>query len=211
MRRMAAAIVHATSVRPVTKCEINQMRNLLFLSIVPLLAAQSVNLLPFNSSDFGSNWQKFYVALGSATALAPDGVSQAQSLDAIADPNPQVHLIQTALLPIKATDTESASLFLKAGALHQIVLVNLFTENGVSGAVTSRVDLNTGSIIGVSTDCCAFSTAHNRKIDSVQILLQLEQPAGGPYLDATGQTGLIYLWGAQIDKGATPLPYQPVL
>lgn len=210
------------------------MKILLAIFAVPLLAAQTVNLLPFNSSNFAPNWQKSFLSLGAGTILAPDGISQAQSLDGIADPNAQVHLIQIAPVQLQGSGSAnlSASIFVKAGALHQVVLVNRFTHNDTGGAVTGRFDLSTAQVILTSTECCvpfssfsptvtdagngwlrigmSVTTDNKHKFDSAQIFLQLEQPSGGPYLDTTGQTGLVYLWGAQIDKGASPLPYQAV-
>src|SRR5207244_2982513 len=98
--------------------------------------------------------------------------------------------------------------------------------------VTARFDLNTGTVMNTSSDCCAvYSSASttvtdagggwwrvgvsvtapkHQTIDWVTPILQFEQNGGGPYLDATGQTGIIYLYGLQVDTGATPLPYQAV-
>ena len=65
-------------------------------------------------------------------------------LDDIADPNYQVHMIQSSS-PVylntgkKATSSASVSIFLRAGTLHQVVLVNRFSTGGKTGAVTARL------------------------------------------------------------------------
>ena len=112
-----------------------------------------------------------------------------------------------------------------------MAVVRMAPESGDVGI--GAVDLNSGYVINTSTDCCApftpFSTTvanagkgwwrvgvsvtgpKGRKIDSVTPMLQMEQSSSGPYIDTVGQTGILYLWGAQIDQGASPLSYQPVL
>src|SRR5439155_21345959 len=127
-------------------------RILLLATVAPLLAAV-INCLPCNSSNFSaSDWAKTHVQSGTGAMPAPDGLSVAQSLDNIADPNYQVHLIQTALpVPMsKNTNSASVSIYLHPGALHQAVLVNLFSSGGKTGAITARVDLNTGFVINNS-------------------------------------------------------------
>ena len=137
------------------------MRLFVFFATLAPLFAGTVNDLTTNSSNFSaSDWQKSYVQVGSGGTAAPIGVTPAQSVDDIADPNYQVHMIQSSS-PVylntgkKASSSASVSIFLRAGTLHQVVLVNRFSTGGKTGAITARFDLNTGMVMNTSSDCCA--------------------------------------------------------
>jgi len=185
-------------------------------------------------------WTFVNLAVHPNATVAPDGsMAQGLDDVVMPNADPGAHFLygQTTPqnLPVPDFNHVCFSVFLKAGT-HSIALIDLQAflnaadpSGNVSYLGQIHVDLAAGVIFnaaGYTSNVVPFITdagngwfrvgvgikpvfPHQRFVSVFPRIAPLNNNGQISYFSA-GDSNVLFVWGAQIDKGTTPLPYQPV-
>lgn len=185
-----------------------------------LVEEARTNLIASSASYESGVWTKQEVTtvLG---AVAPDGTNAASKV--VASTVLGAHDLRTSYASTSGAYVFSA--FLKAG---EVSFVELFMSDGVSGQVTTAINLSTGEFIGRKTGSWTNESSsvaavgngwYRVSVGGVQnagtllltrVRLTTEMSASGMTFSGDGSSG-VYVWGIQLEQGVFASSYIPTV
>jgi hypothetical protein len=176
-----------------------------------LLIEESKTNLLLQSQTFNTLWNVSGASVNSDVAISPEGVLNADKI--VEDSALSAHYIRQNVSFTTGT-TYTFSIYAKADERSAVLI-----GRDASGIGTARFNLQTLASSGTNTLSTSIETAGNgwyRLImtytasvtASRQIRVQLENPAGTPTYQGDGTSGA-YIWGAQLEVGASTTSYIP--